>query len=36
MMETRMTVRTQQRPTTRTLVKWAWIKKIETGTTNKN
>ena len=26
MTETRMTVRTQQRPTTRTLVKWAWRK----------
>ena len=26
MTETRITVRTQQRPTTRTLVKWAWRK----------
>ena len=28
MTETRMTVRTQQRPTTSTLVKWAWSKTL--------
>ena len=31
MTETRMKVRTQQRPTTRTLVKWAWRNNIISG-----